>query len=394
MRTLSALLAAVVVTSAGAVAAAVERSSFRYVRELAASGGAVRFEPDGRLYAHTRPGFADLRIFDAEDGQVPWRELPLRPAASSRSVTVLDSGRQGRGAVALLDLGPGHRVRDRIELEIPAQGFVGRVEVSGSDDRREFTHLSTTVVYDVAGVRHARSTIAAFPPSDFRYLQLRAVGVPRIVGATVSTSPRRERLLERKITLARRERERTTVVTADLHFAKVPVDEVSISARSERYLRSVQIDGSNDGRSWTRLAEGRILRSDDSATGAIPLESRYRLLRMSIANGDDEPLVGIAVTARARSRALVAEGGHPQPYRLLYGNAAAASPRYEFARLPLDRARVPTGRLGAERRNPAFRPAPDTRSFVVRHPRVLQGALALAAVTLAAGGVLALRRRT
>ena len=64
---------------------------------------------------------------------------------------VLDAGRRGARTVALLDFGPERRVRDRIELDVPGTGFVSRVEVSGSDDRRTFTLLSTSVIYDIAG---------------------------------------------------------------------------------------------------------------------------------------------------------------------------------------------------------------------------------------------------
>ena len=73
---------------------------------------------------------------------------------------------------------------------MPGTGFVGRVEVSGSDDRRTFTLLSTSVIYDIAGAAlHARSTTVVFPPSDFRYLFLRARGIPRIDGATALSAP-------------------------------------------------------------------------------------------------------------------------------------------------------------------------------------------------------------
>ena len=50
--------------------------------------------------------------------------------------------------------------------------------------------------------------------------------------------------------------------------------------------------------------------------------------------------------------------------------------------------------LGPERRNEAFEPPADTRSFAERHPRLIQVALALAAAALAAAGFFALRRRT
>ena len=50
--------------------------------------------------------------------------------------------------------------------------------------------------------------------------------------------------------------------------------------------------------------------------------------------------------------------------------------------------------LGPERRNEAFEPPADTRTFAERHPGLIKVALALAAAALAAAGFFALRRRT
>ena len=59
--------------------------------------------------------------------------------------------------------------------------------------------------------------------------------------------------------------------------------------------------------------------------------------------------------------------------------------------LGLDRLR--RGSLGPEALNPDFERAPDTRSFVKKHPAVVDAVLALAAAVLGVGGFLALRRR-
>ena len=50
--------------------------------------------------------------------------------------------------------------------------------------------------------------------------------------------------------------------------------------------------------------------------------------------------------------------------------------------------------LGPERRNEAFEPPADTRTFAERNPGLIKLALALAAAALAAAGFFALRRRT
>ena len=97
-----------------------------------------------------------------------------------QAAQVLNAGTQGGAAVALLDFGPERVVRERIQLDVPPEPFVGRAEVEGSDDRRTFTRLSSTAIYDVRGAKRAVSTAVVFPPSDFRYYRIRATGVNEI----------------------------------------------------------------------------------------------------------------------------------------------------------------------------------------------------------------------
>jgi hypothetical protein len=378
-------------------AAALDAHRFRHERTLTPSGnGPIRFEPDGRLYAHSQAGFGDLRILDAAGKQVPWRELPVTDVPAPTPVRVLNAGRRDGSAVALLDLSAKRQTRDRVELDVPQKGFVGRVQVSGSDDRRTFTTLSTSVIYDIAGATsHARSTTVVFPPSDFRYLFLRATGISRIAGATVSTTPPTAQRVERRGSVRAVSRNPTRLVL-DLRFRKVPVDALYVTAKTRRYDRAAVVAGSNDGRNWQELARTRVFRLTRSVSSPIDLDARNRYLRVTIFNGDDEPLRGIRLRAFARSRALLVEGGHRGPLRMLYGDPASNPPSYDFALLPtaeLDLGRARPGQLGAEMRNPSFEAAPDTRSFAAKHPAVVTAVLALAAVVVAFGGFLALRRK-
>lgn len=383
-----------------AAAAEVSRADFRYVRPLAADpgGGPLLVEPDGALFEGSLPGFADLRIADARGHEVAWRQAPSRQGTLPEVVPVLNSGRQWRFAVALLDLGSRRRIRDRVTLDVPDRGFVGRAVVLGADDRHgPFTRLSTTGIYDASGAQPARSTVAVFPPSDFRYLLVRASGVSRITGASVSGARERPRLLRRAVrSVSLRQEGSRTIVTLDLGFRNVPVDELRIAAKTGRYERPVEILGSDTGQRFLPLAVARIFRFPGSASAPISIGAQHRYIQIEINNGDDAPLREIKVSAWSRSRALLLEGGNPPPYTVYYGNSRANAPNYDFARLPanaLGIEQTAAGRLGSERENPAFEPPPDTRSFTARNPELVTGALALAALALGAVGLLALRKR-
>lgn len=394
-----ALVAAVLVALVGCgSASALESSDFRWTRALQAPGGGpIRFEPDPLLFAHSNgAGLSDLRVLDAVGEQVPWRFLPSDE--SRPPVELLNSGRQGAVAVALVDRGASPEPIDRIELTLADERFVGRVEVHGSDDRRAFTFLSSTPIYDIGGPRPARNTVAILPRTDFRYLRLRATGPSRIAGAVVSIGGTAdETAIVSQPAWSERFTEGTTVVELDLRLAGVPVDELRLTSTTPRFDRTVEVAGSDDGLSYFTLARGRIFRFDGEAATAIPLQAEQRYLRVTIDNGDDRPLELVRVEAARRSRAVLVGGGHPGPLQLLYGNRGLGAPDYDFAQLPsgsLGLERVVRGRLGPERANESFEPTSDTRSFAARHPSLIQGALALTAFLLLAGGFLALRRRT
>jgi hypothetical protein len=398
MRTLAGAAAVALALMFVPAAGALEARSFRYERTLTPTGpGPATLEPDGPLFAHTRLDLGDLRILDAEGRQVPYRRLPVAAGPPVRSARLLNVGRQGRAAVALVDLGPRRFVHDQIELEVADQEFVGRVTVSGSDDRRTFTRLAAGVIFDIQGPDvQARSTKVVFPPSDFRYLSLRATGVSEIVDVAVMRPDPQLRRLPRPGKVRRTSANPTRLVL-DIGHRKTPVDVLYVSASTPRYDRDALIEGSNDGRRWRPLTRTRVFRITGSVPSPIGLAARHRYLRVTIFNGDDEPLEGLRLRALADSRRLLLEGGHPGPMRLLYGNPAERPPRYDFARLPtpeLGLSRARAGRLGPERVNASFEPPADTRSFSARHPEVVTGALALAALALGVGGFLALRRRT
>jgi hypothetical protein len=397
---LASILTSLLAGAPPALAAEPQRADYRYQRTLEAEGGGpIVLEPDGALFAHSLGGFADLRVMDARGAEVAWRRAPIRRGSEPQRVPVLDSGRRGHYAVALLDLGSKRRVRDRVALETPERGFVGRAVVLGADRRQgPFTRLSRTGIYDIrGGAQSARSTVAVFPPSDFRYLQLRASGISRIRGATVSGAGERPQLLDREPrSVSRREQGSRSIITLDFGFRQLPVDELQIEAASPRFERPVEVLGSNDRRHFVPLAGARIFRFAGSRSAPIAVGAHHRYLRIEIENGDDVPLSGIQITARSRARSLLVEGNRPRPYTLLYGNRADGPPSYDFARLPvraLELDHAVSGRLGTERSNPVYEPPPDTRSFAARHPRTVVAALAVAALALGAVGLLALRSR-
>ena len=347
--------------------------AFHYERAVRPAGpGIVEIVPDGSMWAHAAADFRDLRIVDARGNEVPWRR-PDRPAAPlDIPLPVIDRGRRGRFAVA--------RVRtphpvDRVTLVVPDKRFVGVATVYGADG----TEIGSTQINSVGGATPARSTTVLLRPNDYRTLEVSATGVTTITRVTVREA-RSTELMRLPATV----RVRGATVTVDLGHANVPVDELRISAATPRYNRAFGLSAHGSA-----LLSGRLIRLHGTGVTVVPVDARGRFLSITIANGNDRPLRGLRVTAWARPRPVLIEGGHRGPLTVYYG-ARVGAPSYDFARLPVQGA-VHRVALGPEQPNPQFRVV-DRRSFFARHAALVTAALALAAALLVAAGAFALRR--
>jgi hypothetical protein len=389
-----AIFALIAVTVAGATQT-IDPQNFRYERKLTgAAAHPLLVELDEPLLGHARRDLSDIRVLDSEGAQVPWRTVPELTAPQPVSIPLIDVGRENGTLVALLDLGTSRRVVSRISLQVPGSNFVSKVEVLGSDDRVNYRTLGKTLVYDLRGTTHSRSTVVVFRPSDLRYLELRAHGLPGITSATVSRAAAKRACRSlRVVELGFQTRQGTTVVTLDLGY-RLPVQTLDIRAATSVYERPLEILGSRNGSSWLSLAEGRLFQFEGAAQDPISIDANTRFLRLRIENGDDKPLEPITVRVLAHPRTLYVKGGSPRPYRVLYGSRSQSlqAPDYDLARVPrsalgLDRA--VSGRLDPERALQAE--AAPAKSLLDRYPWLIEVALALVAIVFGAAGFFVFR---
>ena len=178
----------------------------------------------------------------------------------------------------------------------------------------------------------------------------------------------------------------------DLGFANVPVDAIEIESSTPRYVRSVTVEGSNDGTTFVGLGGARSLASGESTLAARG-RGRDRYLRVTIRNGDDAPWPGFA-SGDARAASAPRRRGLRPPFRLSTGVVVAAP--HTTSRGSRDGHRI-RACVGGHARpgglNEDFEPPADTRTFFEKHDGLVNGLLVLAALVVAVGGLLALRRR-
>lgn len=157
-----ALLA--LIGAAPAQADEVDRSGFRHQRELTGiHGGPVLLEPDGALFAASRPGFGDLRVLDADGVEVPWRHAP--PGFDSppirRRPRALRRRELGSRTSITFDLGFRRLPVDELRVRSETARYERQVHVSASTDGRRFHPVASSRI-DRFGDSHT----AAVPVSS------------------------------------------------------------------------------------------------------------------------------------------------------------------------------------------------------------------------------------
>ena len=164
-------LAAFVLLLFAAAAPKPEQRYFRYERAVTApKAGQNCVALDAGVFANAAPGLADVRLY-LGDTEVPFAiRTAEAPAAASRPLLPLNAGiRAGRTE---FDAAMPAGTYSDVELEITAQNFQAKVDVSGSqtagsgDARR----VGTYTIFDLTREKSGRSTVLHLPVSDFRYL--------------------------------------------------------------------------------------------------------------------------------------------------------------------------------------------------------------------------------
>jgi hypothetical protein len=183
--------------------------------------------------------------------------------------------------------------------------------------------------------------------------------------------------------------------SADLGTPYLPISELDFSSEQPEFYRAVRISTSQDGREWSYQSSGEIYRfhSGDQTKENLRIrfpESFARFWRVNIVNGSDPSLSNVAVQLLGLDRTITFRFENGHEYRLIYGNAKAAEPKYDFAQVfPQTSKKVlPLATIGHEELTSNYA---DPRPFTERHPGFLFLALAIAVVFLGLSALRAMR---
>jgi hypothetical protein len=328
------------------------------------------------------------------------------PYSSEPEIDALNLGVRGGQTVfdAAVPSGP----YSDLQLKLAAKDFIATVSVTGSQQQTgPETKIGDFTIFDLTGQKLGRSTVLHLPRSDFRFLHFRIAGPLRpenIGGLTVEQSSGPEPVYALVADSAHAtQRGHSSIVEFDVP-AHVPVDRIAFlpGVTPANFNRDVTVEvrpvapAPGDSAeppalvtSSGNLLRVHILQNDhhidqenlaiEAPRATFDSPSKWTI---SIDNGDNTPLVPVAVRLQMLRRDLCFESGSGD-YTLYYGDEKLSPPRYDLGQFFVIKDAVQAA-AGPEQLNPEYQPRPDDRPFTEKHPLLLWIALAFVICVLGA----------
>jgi Protein of unknown function (DUF3999) len=358
---------------------------------------------DPSVFAHASAGLADLRVYQGavETPYVVHSDVAVLPA--DQKISPLNLGKTGGQTVFDAERPAG--TYSDIQLEVSGHDFLATVTVSGSQAEAggSRTKLGSFTIFDLTRQRLGRSTVLHLPESDFRYLHFQIAGPiapENVTGLSVTRLPKSQPKYATVAESAQSTlKDRNSVFEFDVP-AHTPVDRINFvpGQNPANFSRDVEISiavvqkrPADDGSEPPApvMGWGNILRVHSVQDGHRIDEERLAVSApqadfdepakwtITIENHDDAPIQMRSVRLEMLERSLCFDAAAGDVYTLFYGDAALASPVYDYASLFVLEQSPIVGLLGSETANPAYLPRPDERPFTEKHPTLLWVALVL-----------------
>lgn len=325
-----------------------------------------------------RPDLSDLRIFDAEGREVPFRiERPAQVQPKVVPAENLQVAISSDETVLTVETRT-QRPVDKVAVETPAEQFIKSVRVEGSKDGVHWEEITRNQpIFRQPG---AAKTDIEFAPGAWAKLRVviddrRSLPLP-VTNVTIrETAP--DQLPEEPLDVTIIERDESpgqTRLTLAVPAANVTLAGLQIEAADPLFTRQVRlayreyIEGEVRNRVLVQATiyrvalEGHPTVSELTFARDVVLPSRELIL--TIVNGDSPPLTITSIGAIYRPVFATWLVNRPGTFHFICGNQKCAAPQYDLATLPTDLKpmNVRPRTVTALANNPAYcpgEPAPD-----------------------------------
>ena len=393
----------------------------------------VEVRLDADVMAATRPGFPDLRLFDAENREIPrvveslytTKERISRYSVSAKTAGIRELS--DNRIEAQFDLDPAAPSPTALEIRTPLRDFVRTVRVTGSEDGQFWQPLADAEIFDYSRYLDFRRTLVPLPANYCRHFAIeisnateeRAQPLVHLVQADGQDKSRAFEIMQTPfriagvsfwqetatvandepvlqewphagMTVLEDRRSRITDVVLDVRRAPLSRVDLETPARNFNRLVTIQVPALVKGRQgWRSVADDIVTRIDlpGLATNAVSVrfpEQRVDRLRVVVQNADSPPIEISGIRTYGPAYRLLWLADPAAAYRLACGSDRLPPPAYDLypIRAALEQGVVPESWQLAP---PPEMPAPDPPSrlgdFLAR-PAVFGAALVLAAAAL------------
>jgi len=367
--------------------------------------GLVRFAIASDVYGKSNADLSDVRVIDDAGGEVPYA-VDQRSSAQTVDWIAVPLSEQGfvrsQYTQAVADVGNAGDLHNELTVDTSADEFSTWVEVAASPDERTWRVVRTKApIYRFSSDGLQGNLVVSFSPTRDRWLRIRVLrGTDQfpisgcLVANAVSVTPELATVMSALKVDASAPAHQTRL-TADFGAPNIPVSAIGLQTSTAEFYRTVEVSTSDDGVTWNDAGQGDVYRDPRAGTSLqihFP-EARGRYWRVVVYNRNDLPLTRLQATLLATPRYVSFRAEPGKRYRLIYANAAADAPQYDFSRLTTadDRLSAPVVALGVEAAVPVV---PPTLPWTEAHPVVLWLALLLAVGVLAWLAINAMRSKT
>ena len=377
--------------------------AWQYRKEITVQqSGYVRLNLDAEAFAGLQADLRDLRVADSTGLETPYKVVVERqaPEVRRRQLAVFDNAyTPGQFQSLVVDLGESGVAHNWLSILTPEREFQKQVEIAGSDDRMSWQVLkSDGYIFAHAEPRRnfsAKETSLTYPQSTFRYLRLKVFSDTPFTVSGVEVTERvaasaKDVVFTPTFIQVEEGLTQSSLLTLDLGQGGLPIQELTLQTAATNFNRPVELFASNDATAWRSLGSDYVFRVATEKFRGEHLTLRYpelaaRYLRITVFNGDDQPVTFTGATAKGILRSVVFSAIPGQQYFLYYGNPQAQRPAYDLERLfpYLEVPAAPGATLSPQQANPAYvAPAAPVMPFTERYPWLLPALLSLVALAM------------
>lgn len=313
--------------------------------------GLTRVELPVESWALTRPDRGDVRVLDPQGQEVAWRlrrGLTSKPPVTSLSVTTLVVRVESRHTIVEFEPGTEAAVSG-VRLVTSAMGFFKPTTLEGFREGKWERIVTGVPVYQ--GYQGATETQLDLSPGSWRRLRWilddrRSAPIP-IQSVVLLVSPMAPFAIAASsvVIRARSDEAGVTRFQLDLGAAGLDVAWIELETPEPAFTRPVRILSERFAgdalvaeelvHAWVHRVPGDASTAEESRRIRVDRFIPTREIVLRVENGDSPPLASPSVRVGLHAQQIEFWATQAGAHRLLAGNAFAAPPRYDIARLVL-----------------------------------------------------------